>query len=607
MIGAYLLAALFIGISVRRRASANRVSYFLAGRSIPWWWAGASIAATTFAADTPLAITGLVASRGLSGNWLWLSWIGVHAAVVVLFARGWNRSGVLTDAELIAIRYSGRAAAWLRSIRAGLYGIVFNCLILGWVLRAMVKIAAPFFRWDEWFPGPVSRLETVWSGSEALAGLGTPSEAISIVALLILVGIYSALGGIRGVMLTDLVQLVLALAGGTWFAFAAWNAVGGRSGLVDGLASLYGPGHGLMNLLPDPESGWLGAAGVGAFTFGAYVIVQSYSNMPADGGGYLMQRLNTTPSPDHARRAAALFLVVQYVVRVWPWFIVALAALVLIPIGAESEAFEGAGAPVAGDRELAYPVLMGLLLGPGVLGIMVVSLLAAFMSTVDTHLNWGASYVVNDVFLRLRPGASARRQILWARAAVGAFVLLSVIVSLQIRTIEQGWRWLATLGAAIGLPTALRWIWWRVTAAGELCALGAGIVTAIVLAIGTEVPYETALILTSAASLVGLLGGIAIGPPTDPDVLSRFVRGVSPPGIWPGRSVGRGIRGLGRSMLRWSGVVAGTVMMIASLQRALLFADHLAAAWLGAIGLIGFVWGVRGPAPAPGPVAGSAS
>lgn len=589
VIGAYLLFALAVGAYVRRSASTDKESYFLAARSLPWWWAGASIAATTFAADTPLAVTGIVASKGLSGNWLWLSWVGVHAAVVVLFAAGWSRSGVLTDAELIELRYSGRPASLLRWFRAGLYGIVFNCIILGWVLRAMVKIAAPFFHWERWAPRLVGLLETIWPAETAL---GNPSDGLTILLLLAIVGVYSSMGGIRGVIFTDLVQLALALIGAFWLAGSAWSAVGGRDGFIDQLTALYGPGHEFLDLFPAPGSGWLGAVGIGAFAYGLYLIVQSYANMPADGGGFLMQRLNTTRSPEHARRAAGLFLVLHYVVRIWPWFVVALAALVLIPLGAEEQALGGAGSAVAGDRELSYPILMGHLLSPGILGIAVVSLLAAFMSTVDTHINWGASYIVNDVFLQVVPEASNRSQILIARLAVAGFVVLAVLVSFQIETIEQAWQWVATLGAALGLPTALRWLWWRVTATSEIIAMAAGLAAAIVLVTLTEMPYELRLIWISSVSAAGMFVGLAAGPPTSPATLARFQRRVRPLGRWPDGADRNGLA-LGFVLLaRWLAIVVGVVLLLVAVRDLLFFPARTAAWGVLILACVSLGWGM---------------
>lgn len=590
VIGLYLALALGVGLWVSKLASRGMRSYFLADRSLPWWWAGASIAATTFAADTPLAVAGIVATKGIGGNWIWLAWMGVHAAVVVLFAQNWSRSGVMTDAELIAKRYSGRPASLLRTARAGLYGIVYNAIILGWVLSAMVKIASPFFHWDLWFPGLMQAIGPYWPADSPM---GTASDGLTVVLLLALVVLYAGLSGIRGVIVTDLVQLGIALVGSAWFAWEAWRAVGGRAGLGDGLARLYGADHHYLDLFPEMP----GPTAIAFVLFGLYMMVQSYANVPADGGGYLMQRLNTTRSPADARKAALLFVVLQYSLRVWPWIVVGLAALVLIPVGAEATAFGGAGAGVAGDREQAYPVLMGVLLQPGLLGLMVASLLAAFMSTVDTHMNWGASYIVNDIYLRLSPRASVRRQLLVARLSVLCFAVGAVAVSFQIETIEQAWKWVAALGAALGAPTALRWVWWRVNAAGELAAMAAGL--AAVLALNwVPVPYETALLVIAGASLLGLAAGMLWGPPTEPATLRAFAADIGPVGFWPGTPRRSGARALGVTAVRWFGVVGGVVALLVGAHRTLLLGQYWAGlAWLAA-GALALGLGAREPSPA---------
>ena len=557
IIGLYVALAVGVGMAFKRRAGRNRSSYFLAGRALPWWWVGASMAATTFAADTPLAVSGIIADKGLSGNWLWIPAIGVHAAVFILFAANWSRSGVITDAELIRLRYSGGSAYALRWCRAGLQ-LVQNCVVLGWVLRAMVKVASPFFLWHEWFPGFMAGVEAIWPSGTAL---GNASEGMTILVLLLIVGFYSTLGGLRGVVLTDLVQLSLALIGSTWLAVCAWRAVGGRSGLIDGLAALYGPGHAYLDWFPTPGGGWLEVVGVSAAIFGLYIVVQSFSNMSADGGGYFMQRLNAADSPEAASRATLLFLIIHYMLRVWPWFIVGLVALVLIPLGNETDSLSGAGALVAADREMAWPVLMAYLLGPGWLGIVLTSLLAAFMSTVDTHINWGASYLVNDVWLVLRPTASDREQMRVARSAVILFVLLAIVVSARIDTIAQAWKWMATLGAALGLPTLLRWLWWRVNASGEIGAMLAGLLVGTVLALFTDVPYEIRLIWVTTASLTGLLAGIILGPPTEPEKLKQFIDTVQPFGAWP-YTRPTGERAALRLAGSWAAVVGGVLLLL---------------------------------------------
>jgi Na+/proline symporter len=558
VIGGYLVFALAIGLAVREGSERGRRSYFLADRSLPWWWAGTSIAATTFAADTPLAVTGIVADRGISGNWIWLSWILVHAAVVAVFARRWWQADVITDAEFIARRYHDSAAGALRTFRAALYGLVYNVIILGWVLRAMGKIVHPLFRWEEWTPGLHAMVGRVMPEQTALGG---PSELMTIVVLVLVVTVYSSIGGIRGVIRTDLVQFALGLVGSVWLAVSAWQAVGGRRGLLDGLATHYGAeATSYTALFPSLEQGWAAALGLGAFTLGAYLLVQAFANVPADGGGYLQQRLSSARSADDAQKAAALFVGLQYLIRTWPWFIVALAAIVLVPIGEGSSALSPElTAMVREDRELAYPALMVALLPPGVFGVLVVSLLAAFMSTIDTHFNWGASYAVNDIVLPVRPGMSTRAQVRTARLAVVAFAVLAVLVATQIDRIEQAWRWVAALGAALGAPTLLRWFWWRVTAAAEFAGAAAGLLTAVVTVVAGTL-YERQLLWIAAMSLLATLLAIGVGPRARVEDARQFAQLTTPPGFWPGRSIGAASRGLGLAAARTLAVVAFVVI-----------------------------------------------
>lgn len=547
IIAAYLLLALGVGLAMRGRSSTGRRSYFLADRSLPWWWAGVSIAATTFAADTPLAVAGIIASRGISGNWLWLSWILVHAGVVAVFARRWWRSDVVTDAEFISRRYNDAAAGTLRTFRAGLYGLVYNVIILGWVLRAMGKIAHPLVPWEEWAPGLTHAAARFVPEGSALGG---PGEFLTILVLVLIVTLYSSLGGIRGVVRTDLVQFALGMVGSIWLAVAAWRAVGGRAALHTQLQTLYGAeSTDFLRLFPALDGGWVGALGLGAFTLGAYLLVQGFANIPADGGGYLQQRLSACRSETDAVRAAWLFVALQYLVRVWPWFVVGVAALVLIPLGdgTVSQLSPDLTATVRADREAAWPALMIALLPPGVLGLLVVALLAAFMSTIDTHFNWGASYAVSDVFLRLRPGLSPRTQVTLGRATVVGFAVLALLVAMQIETIEQAWTWVAALGAALGAPTLLRWLWWRVTAFAELAGAVTGLTLAAVTA-ALDVTYERQLVWIASGSLLVTLAAIALGPRAHRAHAEEFARTVDAPGIWPGRTVARGLTGLGREL-----------------------------------------------------------
>lgn len=529
----------------------------------PGGWQVSPIAATTFAADTPLAITGIIASKGIAGNWIWLAWMGVHAMVVVYFAKAWRRSEVATDAQLIALRYAGPSAQTLRTLRAILYGGIYNVIIIGWVLRAMGKIAKPHFQWETWTPGLVSWLDGFWPAS---GGVASPSEGITIVLLLAVVMLYSSLGGIRGVIFTDLVQFFLAMIGSFWLATAVWDAVGGGSGLNHSLITLYGENHTYLDWFAGSFTSTASPLGLGLFGVGLFLMVQSFANVPADGGGFLMQRLATVPTDRGAQAAAGLFFFLQYFVRVWPWIIVGVGALVLIPIGSETEVFGGTLHHIAQDREAAYPALMQKLLPPGVLGLMVTSLLAAFMSTIDTHLNWGASYVVHDL---KSASLNQKQQVALSRGATIAFGLVGLLVCFQIETIEQAWQWIAAIGASLGIPTLLRWFWWRVTAWSELLAAMFGLITALLLNLDlgldlTGIPYEESLLWTTLASLVGTTVGLFIGDRPHKEALQAFYQKVKPAGLWQGFSVGESSPSI--SVVRY----VGTALLLILLTIALL-------------------------------------
>ncbi|MDX1708495.1 MAG: sodium:solute symporter family protein [Desulfobacterales bacterium] len=554
----YFILVLVIGFLLRKISGKNKEEYFLGGRNMPWWLAGISIVATNFAADTPLAVSGIIASKGLSGNWLWLPWLGIHSAVIIFFAAAWRKTGVLTDAQFVAIRYSGTRAGALRLLRASVSGILLNCIILAWIFSAVLKISSVFFSWDKWFPELFDFVSKVMPAS---GSLGSPNDAITLVILLLIIGIYSSMGGIRAVIITDFIQFFLSLVGGVWLAINAWIYVGGQQGLSDGLEKLYGSGHQFLNLFPS-EAGWMSALEIGWVLFAVYLFVQSFSGIDADGGGYMMQRLATTRNAADAQKASLLFLIFQYLIRIWPWFIVGLAALIVLPLGQDVYTINQTTV-VLRDREGAYPVLMTLMLPPGVLGLVLASLLAAFMSTVDTHINWGASYIINDWLLKMFPGASDKAQILIARIAVVLFLLTALFISTQIGSIESGWRAVATIGAAFGTPTLLRWFWWRINADAELLSIAAGILTGGFFAFFTDISYEYRLILTSLSSLLGVVMGVIWGAPTPAATINQFIAKVQPIGFWPDRSIVQSLIEISINLIKWLCLCIGLILALA--------------------------------------------
>ena len=523
IVATYLVATLLVGAWVSRSAGRSLESYFVADRSLPWWWLGTSMAATTFAADTPLVVAGLVAKHAVAGNWLWWSWAISHVSVAVVFAALWRRSRVLTDAELIELRYTGRSGAWLRGFKAAFFAILINAIILGWVVRAMVKIAAPFVDWQAFLgAGAVETFAAVWP---AALLVGTPNDTITVLVLFGVIGAYSSLGGIRGVILTDLVQFVMALAGGALFAWFAIEHVGGMQGLREGLAQHY-DAEALLSFVPAQDAAWLPV-----HVFLIYIAVQWWAQYYSDGSGYLAQRVFAARDERHAVGGALWFVVLNYAVRTWPWVLVALVALLVFPLGT---AGEGVAAVVAADREMAYPVLMAQLLPAGALGLLFASLLAAFMSTVDTHLNWGASYLTHDLYRRfVDPGASQARLVWISRLSVMLLTAMGVVVASRIDSIEQAWRFFIALGAGLGLPSMLRWFWWRANAWTEIAGIVAAVTSAMVLyPLFPDARPEHLLVAIVAIATTSALVATFLTPPVPRDHLAAFTRRVRPPGWW---------------------------------------------------------------------------
>jgi SSS family solute:Na+ symporter len=502
----YLMGTLVLGLWLARR-NRGEDDYFVAGRSLSGWLAGASMAATTFSIDTPLYVAGLVGSRGLAANWEWWGFGLAHVAMAVVFAPLWRRSGVLTDAAFTELRYGGPAAAWLRGIKAFLLALPVNCIGIGYAFLAMRKV--------------VEALGIV-SGQPlpAVAGFSDTVLLLAIVAALVL--IYTAAGGLWAVVVTDVVQLVLALLGALAVAWAAIHAAGGMDALLSSLDALGRPE--LLSLLPwrwtNGGFDWIGGAGISVSTFLAYLTVQWWSFRRSDGGGEFIQRMLATKDEQQARLAGWVFLVVNYLVRSWLWVLVALAGLVLLPN--------------QGDWELSYPALAVQYLPPVVLGLVVVSLVAAFMSTVSTSVNWGASYLTHDLYQRfLRPGATQRELLLIGQLMSVLLVFLGVITALISDSIGTVFRLVIAIGTGPGVVLVLRWFWWRINAAAELaamlCGFGIGLSTSVVPVLQIA-DYGLRLIITTTLTAVVWLVVMLSTPPESAAVLERFVQQVQPPG-----------------------------------------------------------------------------
>ncbi|QCH14704.1 sodium:proline symporter [Synechococcus sp. CB0101] len=495
---AYLVASLFVGLWLARR-NRTEADYFVAGRQLKGWLAGASMAATTFSIDTPLYVAGLVGVRGLAGNWEWWSFGVAHVAMAVVFAPLWRRSGVLTDAALTELRYGGPTAAWLRGVKAFLFALPINCIGLGYAFLAMAKV------------------------SEALGLAPTPQAKVTLLAIVaLLVLIYTAAGGLWAVVVTDMLQLVLALLGAIAVSVAAVHEAGGMDSLLESIRSLSRPE--LLSLVPWHVEGgrlqWLDGAGISIATFSSYLALQWWSFRRSDGGGEFIQRLLATRDEREARTAGWVFLAVNYLLRSWPWIIVALAAVALLPDQT--------------DWEQSYPLLAVQLLPPVVLGLVVVSLVAAFMSTVSTSVNWGASYLTHDLYQRfIRPKASEKELLLVGQLASVLLVVFGVITALMSTSIGTVFRLVIAMGTGPGVVLVLRWFWWRVNAAAELAALLGGFLigfsTSVVPLLRID-DYGVRLLVTTLLTAALWLLAMFATPPESPEVLERFVRQVRPPG-----------------------------------------------------------------------------
>ena len=423
VVAAYLGGTLALGMWLARRGSRSLAEYFVGGRAIPWWLAGASMAATTFNVDTPLYVTGLVARRGIAGNWEWWSFAFTHVLMAVVLARLWRRAALMTDIELIELRYGGRPAAVLRGTRALLFAIPINCLGIGYGMLAMRKV-----------------LVTI-GAMNALPLPGDP-QVWAVLVIVLVVLLYAAAAGLWGVVATDFIQLALALVGAVLVAGYALHEVGGLGPLRERLSQM---GHAdALRLVPRP-----GDVALPFSTFLAYIGIQWWAYRGADGGGMFVQRLSSVRDERSAERAAGLFNVVNYVVRTWPWVVVALAAMVVLP-GLR-------------DPETAYPLMMLHYLPVGVLGLVLASLIAAFMSAVSTQINWGASYIVRDVYQRfVSRDAPERRLVLVGRAATVLIALLAAAGSMAMQDVGKIFRFIILVGNGSGTVLLLRWFWWRV-------------------------------------------------------------------------------------------------------------------------------------------------
>jgi len=458
----WLIIAAVIGVTLAaallftKRAGQGLEDFFVSGRSLPWWLAGTSIVATTFACDTPIAITEMVRSAGIWRNWFWWSLAGGHILGAVMMARLWRRSRLVTDISLIELRYDGPAAKVLQVFRAGYFGIVWNMIVIGWVTAAMLRI----------FTAALGTPLTGAAAEMTLGGLtftGWPVHLTAVAALMIVAVAYSLFSGLWGVVVSDLIQFVIALTGAILLAVFAVEAAGGMEMMLDRLAAIDADAASRTALVPDLTRPWE----LPAMTFFVFVGLFWYTDKTADSGGYIAQRLLAAKDERHGMLAMLWFVIAHYALRPWPWIIAALASLVLLP-NAEPSA--------------AYPQLIMTVLPIGLRGLLIASLLAAFISTVNTQLNWGASYLTRDVYMVLWRPRATQRELVWVgRIVTLALMVLAAVVSFYISSIEKAWKFLALLGAGSGLVLVGRWLWWRINAVSEIVVLAAAFTCGVLL------------------------------------------------------------------------------------------------------------------------------
>ncbi len=577
----YMAATLALGVYLARRASGSMEDFFVSGRSLPWWLAGTSMAATTFSIDTPLYIAGVVGGRGIAGNWEWWAFGVGHVVLIYLFARLWRRSEIVTDAELIELRYGGRPAAVLRASKAFLFAVPINCIGIGYIMLAAVKVVGALGIWEGFGFAPE---EQVW---------GLDPKLLTVVGVAALVLVYAGFSGLWGVVATDFFQFFLALFGAVAVAWYALDSpeIGGLGGLVE--KAQQQTDFDVLSFVPlsfDAENwlgvGWSAFAGISATTFFAYVFVQWWTFRRSDGGGEFIQRLAASKDEAEAEKAAWFFNVMHYVVRTWPWVLVALAALVLYP---DLE-----------DRELGYPKLMLDLLPAGMLGVVVASLLAAFMSTVSTLINWGASYLTNDLYRRfVRPAAEQRELVAAGRAASVVITALGALAAFYAQDVGKVFRLVIAIGTGPGVVLILRWFWWRINAWAELAAMLAGFLMGLfttLVPVLTIADFGLRLMVITAVTGVIWIAVMYATPPEAEATLAAFYRKVRPggpgwrrqraqTGLAPAQSLRHDLVRVGAAVCLLFGLMFGT--------GALLLLQPGTAAAMAALALLGAIVLVR--------------
>ncbi|MEQ8323053.1 MAG: sodium:solute symporter family protein [Vicingaceae bacterium] len=564
IVGIYLSLSVFIGLRYRTQAGKSLGDYFLGGRNIPWYIAGISMVATTFAADTPLWVTERVAMHGISGNWIWWNMLIGGMLTTFFFAQYWRRAEVLTELEFIELRYGGRPASALRGFKSVYMGLLLNAVIIGWVNAAMIMILNVFFGLE---------------GTQAL---------MAVSALMLLVAVYSSFSGLKGVVVTDTIQFVIAMVACIILAYMALSTekVGGIQGLKAQLPAWRFEFFPLID-----KDNVLGSAGeVFSVTIGAFLtygLVQWwaswYPGAEPGGGGYVAQRIMGTKNEKHAIYATLFFQIAHYCLRPWPWIVVALCSLVLYPDLPAQDAGKG------------FVMTMQDYLPAGLKGLLFVAFLAAYMSTISTQLNWGSSYLTNDLYKRfLKKEATfdtaeqAQKHYVFAGRFFTLLIMLIAVISTSlIETIDQAARFLIECGAGLGLVLILRWYWWRISAWSEIAALLAPFGGYILANYVWHMEFPQSFLVTTGISTVTWVVVTYLAPPERKEVLDAFYKRVEPSGAWNNR----GVNGQGDLKFRFVCWISAIVMTYSALFffGHLIFQNYTQALWSFSAALMSFL------------------
>ena len=508
IVAASLLVSFVPAFFFTKRAGKNTTEFFASGRSVPWWLAGLSMVATTFSSDTPNLVTDIVRRQGVSGNWVWWAFVLTGVATVFFYARLWRRSGVMTDLEFYELRYSGKAASFVRGFRSVYLGLFFNCIIMATVSLAACKIAGILFGLERWQTLLLSGILNV---------------------------VFATQSGLWGVLVIDMIQFFIKMTAVIAAAYFAVRLpqVGGLSGLVEKLGSLKGPnGINYLNILPDFKNTWDIAVAVFVMPIAVQWWAVWYPGAEPGGGSYIAQRMLASKSEKDSLGAVLFFNIAHYVLRPWPWILVGLASLLVYPqLSDIQKAFPNLDPKLLG-HDIAYPAMLKFL-PTGFIGLMIGGLIAANSSTILTHLNWGASYLVHDFYRRfIRTDRTEKHYVLVGRLTTVILFFSASGMVFVLSSAKDAFDIILQVGAGTGLLYLVRWFWWRINAWCEVVAMISSFAISIVLLIlnknGIVFSTHAALLLTIAFTTICWVSTVFIGPQTDRQTLIAFYKKVRP-------------------------------------------------------------------------------